>query len=61
MKMVVAGSDCEMCVYCALNEDPYKITCQARDKEYYYGQRVPCEDRKTYKGVLNKDATVDQD
>lgn len=49
MKMVVAGSDCEKCLYFMPCENRAKVKCEARDREYYFGQRIPCEDRKDIK------------
>ena len=44
--MVLAGTDCQECKYFEYNEDNNKITCKARDKSYYYGQYIVCDDRE---------------
>lgn len=43
--MIVAGKDCQSCIY---NEpiDKFYNHCKARDKKYHYGQWVPCEDKR---------------
>lgn len=47
MSMIIAGKDCEDCNNCVfLNEDSkrnIKVFCRAKEREYYYGQCIPCE------------------
>lgn len=41
--MIIAGSECEGCVYLVDTADVnHKIICRARDKQYYYGQCILC-------------------
>lgn len=47
MKHIIAGSDCDDCIYSTIFEDDkdrLKIYCEKKDREYYYGARIPCED-----------------
>lgn len=54
MKMLVAGTDCERCKHSAILRiiskqyiTPVdKCYCMYRNKEYFYGQYVDCEDRE---------------
>lgn len=46
--IILAGTDCEDCVYFKDNKNN-KITCEARNKEYYYGQCIACDDKKVVK------------
>lgn len=43
--MIVAGKDCQDCIYYE-PIDKFYNKCTARDKKYHYGQWVPCEDKK---------------
>lgn len=43
-KFITCGRDCEGCKYAMFMSDGNVIMCAARDKKYYYGQKVPCED-----------------
>lgn len=41
---MIAGKECEGCIY--LTEiNNRKILCDARGREYYYGQYIPCEEK----------------
>lgn len=49
MPMINAGRDCEECEYCIINDDDkakIKVKCKYREKEYYWGQCIPCEDKR---------------
>lgn len=48
---ITAGKECEHCLYGTLWDDgrDAKVYCEARDKDYVYGQFVPCNDYKEYK------------
>lgn len=48
MKMIIAGNECENCKwYSSLtSKNNVKVLCLCRHKEYYYGQRIPCEDKE---------------
>lgn len=43
--MIIVGTDCENCKFFKDN-GKNKITCIARNKTYFYGQYVPCDDKK---------------
>lgn len=53
MKMIVAGIDCYDCLYYLPCENRAKVKCDARDKIYYIGQRIQCDDREIDKGAKN--------
>ena len=44
MKMINT-SKCEECIHCTL-DDKLMIHCKEKEKIYYYGQAIPCEDFK---------------
>lgn len=44
-EMIIVGADCVGCKYYK-DKDNHKITCKARNKDYYYGQCIPCEDKE---------------
>ena len=53
MKMILAGKDCADCVYSVFyhrvlpdGTSRDKSYCFARNKEYFYGQCIPCEDKE---------------
>ena len=51
--MIITGKDCENCIYGTLFENDngiLKSYCRNRDKEYYYGTSIPCEDRRMDNG-----------
>lgn len=44
MNMILT-SECENCIYGTIIEDDkshIKVKCTQKGKEYYYGQRIPC-------------------
>lgn len=46
-KGTICTSDCVTCIYCTLDESnkaKVKIQCSKKNKEYYYGQMIFCED-----------------
>lgn len=48
MGMIIVGKDCENCKFCTINDrdrSRVKVHCAVRDKDYYYGQCIPCEDK----------------
>ena len=50
MKMIIT-SECLQCEYgteCIDNK--HKVHCGYRHKDYIYGQRIPCEDKKERTG-----------
>ena len=49
MGMILAGVDCENCEYSSINDHDkarVKVYCAVRGKEYYYGQCIPCDDKR---------------
>lgn len=47
-KMLVAGRDCENCVHAEIKNGG-DVICHKRNKKYFYGQYVPCEDKEEWK------------
>lgn len=48
MGMIIVGQDCLDCQYATIDETDkarVRVHCDARDKQYYYGQCIPCEDK----------------
>jgi len=46
MNMIICGKDCEKCKFYTLNENDgvkIKIHCEVKNKNFYWGQRIPCE------------------
>lgn len=61
MNMILT-SECEGCGYGIINDEnpaEIKVFCKDRNKEYYYGQCIPC-DNKTKKRAKN-DASEDRE
>ena len=55
MKMILT-SECEKCEYGMIDESNkarIKVKCKNKNKEYHYGQCVPCEDKKKRKEATN--------
>lgn len=48
-KMLVAGRDCDGCVHAEIKERG-DVFCHLRNKKYFYGQYVPCEDKEEERG-----------
>ena len=49
MSNVINTSECENCIHSTIIEESRSriyVLCAARDKKYYYGQCVPCDDMK---------------
>lgn len=49
MGLICSDDECINCTHCSLDESnkaKIKVLCAARDKEYYYGQYVNCDDFK---------------
>lgn len=49
---MICSSECVDCVYCTLNEiskAKVKIVCSIKGKEFYYGQMIPCDNKKLHK------------
>jgi len=47
MTMIITGQQCENCIYSDINDDDksrIRVYCGARDRSYWWGQCVPCED-----------------
>lgn len=53
MSKMIITSECVQCKHCTLDESnkaKIKIHCDKKDKDYYYGMCIPCDDldkRKT--------------
>ncbi len=46
---MINTSECEECRYGTLREESkakVKVYCSIKEKEYYYGQCIPCENKK---------------
>ncbi len=51
MNMILT-SECKECVYGIIdgsNKACIKVKCVQKDKEYYYGQCIPCENKRKRK------------
>ena len=49
MPIIIAGQDCDNCIYATVEEETkgrVKIHCDARDRRYWWGQNVPCDDKE---------------
>lgn len=47
MAIIIAGKECEKCIYATIDETDksrIRVYCDARDRQYYWGQNVPCDD-----------------
>lgn len=44
--MIIVGTDCEECKYYDGNIINNMVICEARNKKYYYGQCIPCDDKE---------------
>ena len=47
MSMILT-SECEECIYGVIDESDkarIKVKCTYKDKEYYYGQCIPCNNK----------------
>lgn len=57
MNMILT-SECEKCEYGTIIEESksvLKIKCKLKEKEYHFGQCIPCENKKIKKGeVVNR-------
>lgn len=59
---VICGPDCEDCSYASIFDNELgrtRVYCSARDKEYYYGTRIPCEEREVYREEEDLDGSED--
>ena len=53
MANMIITSECEQCPQSIINdEDRARMTvyCRIKDKTYYYGQCIPCDDKEIRKG-----------
>ncbi len=51
MNMIIT-SECENCIYGIIDESDralVKVKCQHKGKEYYFGQCIPCDDKRKRK------------
>lgn len=52
MSNMILTSECEKCIYGEIDETNkarIKVHCKYRNREYYYGQCIPCEDKEKRK------------
>lgn len=51
--MIICGKDCEDCAYCTAIDDDnpgrVKVYCSHTDKWRWWGQCIPCDDKKRKK------------
>lgn len=55
MNMILT-SECEGCIYGTIDDSDkakVKVKCEQKDKEYYYGQCIPCEHKKKRKEMCD--------
>lgn len=43
--MIIVGAECKDCKHFKDNNNN-KVTCLARNKTYYYGACIPCDDKE---------------
>ena len=48
VEVIIVGAECEGCKYFKV-KDRNKVICEARDKTYYYGQCIQCDDKERIK------------
>lgn len=52
MSSMIITSECEHCKYGIIddsNKARIMVYCSYRDKKYFYGQCIPCEDKENIK------------
>ncbi len=52
MGVIIAGVDCDDCIYSTIDDTDkarIKVYCDARDKQYWWGQSIQCEDKEKEK------------
>ena len=47
--MIIVGAECKDCKHFKNSNNNNKVICLARNKTYYYGQCVPCDDKEKIK------------
>ncbi len=53
MNMIICGRDCENCVHGIIDDKNVariKVYCDAKEKSFWFGQCIPCDDKKKKKG-----------
>lgn len=60
MNMIIVGKDCEKCSFGTIedtNKARVKVYCTQREKWYWYGTCIPCENklREDIKENINED------
>ena len=45
-EIITVGKDCKDCKFCSENTIKKDIFCVIKSKEYYYGQRIICDDKE---------------
>lgn len=49
MSNIICTSECVNCKYCTLDDSDranIRVKCQIKQKEYIYGQKIPCDNYK---------------
>lgn len=50
MADMIITSECEQCIHSVINEEDrarVKIYCRIKDRTYYWGQCIQCDNKKT--------------
>lgn len=48
---MIITSECLACEYGSVcQNNNHKVHCSNKDKDYFFGQRIPCEDKKNKTG-----------
>lgn len=56
MNMILT-SECENCIYGIIddsNKARIKVKCKQKDKEYHYGQCIPCDNKKKTRRTVDE-------
>lgn len=57
MADMILTSECEQCIHSIINEEDkarIKVYCKVKDKTYYWGQYIPCENKDIKKQIGRK-------
>lgn len=55
---MILTSECENCKYGTVddsNKAKVKVYCSIKEKSYYYGQCIPCDNKTSIKIILNEE------
>lgn len=58
---MIITSECEECVYgeCFMVSKIEKVRCSYKEKEYYYGQCIPCEHKQKKRKDIENESNSD--